>query len=145
MNNIFYLTYRDKLLLFVSLLFSTLSFSQLKIDEEKRKNFYALKNEYEFSVNFSNEIGEKMIAFAQDDYEKSMAYVILGENYYNKSDFLNAVHHLEKSLNFIKKTDSLDFKVRVLNVLVISYRRAGLISESDENWKLLKKISSQLG
>lgn len=91
MNNIFYLTYRDKLLLFVSLLFSTLSFSQLKIDEEKHKNFYALKNEYEFSVNFSNKIGEKMIAFAQDDYEKSMAYVILGENYYNKSDFLNAV------------------------------------------------------
>lgn len=120
------------------------SFAQSKIDIDKRKKFYALKNEYEFSVNFSKDIGEKMISYAQDDYEKAMAYVILGENYYNKSNFVESVSYLEKSLSFVNKTDSLDFKVRILNVLVISYRRAGLISESDENWKLLQKISSNL-
>lgn len=115
-------------------------YSQSNIGDEKRKKFYELKNEYEYSENFSNHIGDKLLNLAQTDFEKSLAYIIIGENFYNQSDYLSSVENLEKSLNFVNKTDSLDFKVRVLNALVMSYRRAGLIAESVQHWNDLKDI-----
>ncbi|WP_407402140.1 helix-turn-helix domain-containing protein [Chryseobacterium sp.] len=111
-----------------------------KIDLNKRKLFYQKYHRQQINSNQSCESGTQMLKYAQDNYEKALANNVLGECMYNAGDFLQSVRYLREAQNNIQKTDSLREELRILNILIISYRRAGFIVESDENWKKLKSI-----
>lgn len=117
---------------------------QQKIDSAKSKEFWKLNQAQSFNIKKGFEYGKKMVQYAQNDYEKSVANSVLAENRYMLGDYVSAVSYLEKAREHAWKTDSLEQKVRVLNYLIVSYRRAGLPYESDENFKVLQSLSKNL-
>lgn len=117
--------------------------SQNKINEAQRKLFYESYQAQQINSNESCNKGQLMLNYAQDNYEKALSYNILGECTYNSGDFLKSVDYLRKAEQFANKTDSTTQKLRILNMLIISYRRAGFVVESDENWKQMQKIATQ--
>lgn len=111
-----------------------------KIDDHKRKLFYEQFTKQQINSNESCTSGKLMLQYAQDDYEKALANNILGECTYNAGDFLKSVQYLRQAEGFATKTDSLREKLRILNMLIIAYRRAGFIVESDENWTKMQTL-----
>lgn len=133
MNNII------KSVIFV-LTLTTINAQTKKIDANKRKLYYEYFAKQQINSNESCDSGKMMLKYAQDDYEKALANNILGECTYNEGDFLKSVQYLRQAENYAQKTDSIRQELRILNMLIISYRRAGFIVESDENWKRMKAL-----
>ena len=125
--------------LFFSLFLSVTAFSQSKVDPIKKEKFDSALNVYKLNMNNTDVLGKKMLDNAQTDYEKSIGYNILGESEINISNYVKSVDYLEKSIFHIKKTDSIDLYLRILGTIIVAYRQAGLINESDSNWNLFKK------
>lgn len=126
-------------LLFIYFLTSLTSFSQIKIDPIKKEKFDSALNVYKIDMSNTDFLGKKMMANAQTDYEKSVAYNVLGESQIDVSNYVKSVDYLEKSIYHIKKTDSIDLYLRILGTLIVAYRQAGLVNDSDSNWKLFQK------
>ena len=126
-------------LLFIYFLTSLTCFSQIKIDPIKKEKFDSALNVYKIDMSNTDFLGKKMMANAQTDYEKSVAYNVLGESQIDVSNYVKSVDYLEKSIYHIKKTDSIDLYLRVLGTLIVAYRQAGLVNDSDSNWKLFQK------
>lgn len=131
--------YRLKLLLVFCILIQVFCFSQNPVNIQKQKLFYKAFEGYKLDTSKLDHYGQQMLAYAQTNYEKSLALNIIAENHLLKSDFVAAVMELEKSWDFINTTDSLQQKVRTLSTLVTAYRQAGLISQSDVQFKIFKK------
>lgn len=126
--------------IFFFVLISNIIFGQNNVVEEKRTQFFKLFGEQEKSVNYSFDNGSKLLALAQTDYEKSLAYMIMGEGKYKTGDYVKSVEYLEKAENTIGKKDSLYANFRIVNQLLVSYRRAGLVENSNQKFSQLKKL-----
>lgn len=134
--------------LFICLLFTILPVfvikSQEKIDKAKRKEFYDIYKKENVQTDYSKNAGDKLLIHAQDDYERALSYIVKAETKYSDCDYINAVEFAETSKKYANKTDSTLIKTRILHSLIISYRRAGLISESEESWKEFKKAVKKI-
>lgn len=130
--------------LIFTIVFCSFTFGQSKINETKRNEFFQLFNQQEKKVNYSFDVGQKLFSLAQTDFEKGLAYMIMGEGKYEKGDYLNSVNYLEKAEINTSKNDSLKAKFRIVNQLLISYRRAGLIENSNKKFAQLKVMSKDL-
>lgn len=128
---------------FCLLIFSVQVFSQSKIDEKKRKQFYSRYQEFILDNTKAPIIGNEMIKLAQTPYEKSISYLTVGRYYYDNCDYEKSVDYLQKSYDFAASVDSLDTQLDVLTNLIPAYRRAGLTLQSDENFNLLTKIAKK--
>lgn len=131
--------YRLKLIFVFFFLIQNMVFGQNQVDVQKQKLFNQAFEAYKLDNSKLDHYGKQMLSYAQTNYEKSLALNIIAENYLMKSDFVTAVNELEKSWDFISKTDSLQQKVRTLGTLASAYRQAGLISESDIQFQNFKK------
>ncbi len=135
--------YRLKLIFVFFFLIQNMVFGQNQVDVQKQKLFNQAFESYKLDNSKLDHYGKQMFSYAQTNYEKSLALNIIAENYLMKSDFVTAVNELEKSWEFISKTDSLQQKVRTLGTLASAYRQAGLISESDIQFQNFKKEVSR--
>lgn len=131
--------YRLKLIFVFFFLIQNMVFGQNQVDVQKQTLFNQAFEAYKLDNSKLDHYGKQMLSYAQTNYEKSLALNIIAENYLMKSDFVTAVNELEKSWEFISKTDSLQQKVRTLGTLASAYRQAGLISESDIQFQNFKK------
>lgn len=122
----------------------TYAFSQTKIDKNKRKLFYQEYNDKSYNPDKFLQRAQNMLNYAQTDYEKGIAYTQLGNYTYGQGNFVESVNLLQKADSLVKKKDSLQIRAETLYTLIISYRRAGLIVESDETWKLSKELDKKL-
>ncbi|MDM1298298.1 helix-turn-helix transcriptional regulator [Empedobacter falsenii] len=129
-----------KLVALFLLLFTLINcIAQSKIDALKKEKFDSAWNAYMFDMSNIDILGKRMLENAQTDYEKSLAYNILGESQSKITNYAKSVDYLEKSITYIKKTDSIQQYLRVLGTIVVAYRQAGLVNESDINWNLYQK------
>lgn len=119
-------------------------FAQNKIDLEKQRKFNEYSMKQELSVNISYQNGLKMLSLAQNDYEKALSYIVMSESTHAVGDYLKTIDLSRKAQFYINKSDSIGPKIRILQMLIFSYRRAGLLVESDENWKELEKLAQKM-
>lgn len=129
---------------FILIIIPTTIFSQVNVDLAKRKRFQEASAKQEASVNYSYENGLTMLKLAKDDYEKALSYTIMAESKYKDADFLKAISLFELGEQHIKKTDDFNIKLRILTNQVSTYRRAGLIVNSDQKWKELQKATEKI-
>ena len=106
----------------------------------KRKKFRELELKQRIYSDSMTSIGIKMLKLASNNYEISTSYLIQMDGANNISDYIKAIELGKTAESYANKTDSLQLKMRVYNQLMYSYRRAGLITESDENYKNLEKL-----
>lgn len=130
------------------LIFSTLFLfiqvsSQAKIDVNKRKLFYQQYDDKSYSPDKLLIRAKNMLKYAQNDYEKALAYSNLGDCLYGQGNYLGSVTILQKADSLMKKSDSVQNRITILYSLINSYRRAGLIVESEETWKLVKELDNE--
>ncbi|WP_282628335.1 helix-turn-helix domain-containing protein [Empedobacter sedimenti] len=136
---------RRSLFLFTILLNNLVfTYAQTKIDPIKKEKFDSALNVYILDMSKTNIIGKKMLVYAQTDYEKSLSYNILAEDQISNSNYAKSVDFLEKSIYHIKKTDSTQLYLRILGTIIVAYRQAGLVNESDSNWNLFVKESKKI-
>lgn len=114
--------------------------AQDKSIEENRKKFDELELKQRIYSDSMSSIGVRMLKLASNNYEKSTSYLIQMDGANSKSDYIKAIELGKTAESYANKTDSLQLKMRVYNQLIYSYRRAGLITESDENFKNLEKL-----
>ena len=114
--------------------------AQNKSIEENRKKFRELELKQRIYSDSMTSIGIKMLKLASNNYEISTSYLIQMDGANNISDYIKAIELGKTAESYANKTDSLQLKMRVYNQLMYSYRRAGLITESDENYKNLEKL-----
>ncbi len=131
-------------LVFVFVFTSGFFQGQNKYDVEKKAQFFKLFKEQQNSVNYSLDNGQKLLTLSQTNYEKALSYMILGEANYKAGDYVKSVDFLEQAEKSVGKNDSLNAKFRIVNQLLISYRRAGLVENSDQELLELQKMVSQL-
>lgn len=115
-----------------------------KIDNNKRKLFYETYKKENIQIDYSKNAGDKLLIYAQDDYERALSYIVKAETKYSDCDYIKAVEFAEISKNYANKTDSSLIKTRILHSLIASYRRAGLVSESEESWKEFKTVVKKI-
>lgn len=121
----------------------TLFNAQASLDSKKSKEFLKVKKQIttsSFNIDYNANL---LLKAAQTEYEKAYAYYNLGASKYRSGEFKSAIFYLEQAQIHGKKTDSIDLQRAYTNSLVLSYRRAGLIEQSNEAWdreqKLIKK------
>ena len=112
--------------------------AQKNTDKEKHKVYNQYFKQIKFGEGNPDQLGKKMLESAQNDYEKSLAYYVLGDSEYKKGDYLQSVKLLELSKKLAKPSDTFDIRMSIFSLIIPAYRRAGLIVESDENWKQMK-------
>lgn len=117
--------------------------SQTKINVNKRKLFYQQHYDKSYSPDKLLARAKNMLKYAQNDYEKALAYSNLGDCLYGQGNYLESVKILQKADSLIKKTDSTQNRITILYSLINSYRRAGLIVESEETWELVKELDKE--
>ncbi|MGE8432106.1 helix-turn-helix domain-containing protein [Chryseobacterium joostei] len=117
--------------------------SQAKIDVNKRKLFYQQYDDKSYNPDKLLARAKNMLKYAQNDYEKALAYSNLGDCLYGQGNYLESVKILQKADSLIKKTDSTQNRITILYALINSYRRAGLIVESEETWELVKELDKE--
>lgn len=131
--------------IFYFLLFiSSFAFGQSKVDVSKQKQFFDLFYKQEKTVNYSFDNGNKLLSLAQTKYEKAVAYMMMGEGMYKVGDYVKSVEFLEKGENNITIEDTLNLKFRIVNQLLVSYRRAGLVENSNQKFNQLKQMVVKL-
>ncbi|SIS70678.1 AraC-type DNA-binding protein [Chryseobacterium ureilyticum] len=118
-------------------------FSQAKIDVNKRKLFYQQYDDKSYNPDKLLARAKNMLKYAQNDYEKALAYSNLGDCLYGQGNYLESVKILQKADSLIKKTDSIQNRITILYSLINSYRRAELIVESEETWELVKGLDKE--
>ncbi len=135
-----------KSLILIYILLQNLVFlhAQTKIDPIKKEKFDSALNVYILDMSKTKILGKKMLVYAQTDYEKSLSYNILAEDQISNSNYAKSVDFLEKSIYHIKKTDSTQLYLRILGTIIVAYRQAGLVNESDSNWVLFQKESKKI-
>lgn len=135
---------------FIMLLFITFCTSlctELKsqrLDPEKSRKFNDIISSEKIHTDFSKTVGDDLLQFAQTSYEKAVCYQIKAEASYSRGDYLDAVEKSRKSKQLIGNSDSIQQRLIIQNTLIMSYRRAGLIVESDDEWEVFEKLTNKL-
>lgn len=132
---------------FILLFLAGISYSvnaQAKIDENKRKVFNEFYHNYQVNHKNWEKNGSKMLENSQSNYERGISYLTLGQGKYEKGDYVKSVELLEKAQKDATSVDSLYLQADIYMVLIPAYRRAGLISQSNDGLEKLKKITKKL-
>lgn len=118
--------------------------AQSIVQSNKRKVFYDYYHDYQ--INHKNwEIdGNKMLENSQNSYEKSLSYLTLGQGKYEKGDFVKSVELLEEARIYAASADTLNLQADIYMTLIPAYRRAGLISQSNDGLQKVKKLTDKL-
>lgn len=126
-----------------------LIFFSITISSQKsfNKNFSTKFAHYQKLVNTTTENFElntsQLLKYAQTPYENAYANYIIGGNLYRSSKYLEAIHYYELAEKNGNKLDSVDFKLEYTNALVMAYRRAGLIEQSNDAWQKSIELKKQ--
>lgn len=132
-----------KFLVPIFVLFSIFILAQEKIDKEKKAKF----EHYYFKIKINEppqlENGKLMLSYAQSDNDFALAYLMLGDISYSSGDFVGAIKYLEKAQPYNDKSNDIDSKLMLLQSQIQSYRRAGLIFESDEAFAKLNVLAKE--
>lgn len=111
------------------------------------KDFSAKFIHYQNLVNTSGENYEfntsQLIKYAQTPYEKSFANFMLGGEMYSKGKYLQAIHYQELAKLHGDQLDSIELKRDYTDALVMAYRRAGLIEQSNDAWEESIKLQNK--
>lgn len=122
------------LLFFISI-FSNCFFAQVKLDQHKSSQFLLYKNLINSSTKNINYNSLKLLENPQTPYEYAFANFIIGGNKYREGKYMQAINYYEEAEKLSSKLDSTDFARYLNNMLVIAYRRAGLIEQSNDAWQ----------
>lgn len=118
-------------------------YSQSNPNEEKHQRFlFHQKKAKESNLNLEHN-GLQALKNAQTPYEFSYSYYILGVNKFRQGEYANAVNLLESAEHFGNQTDSTRLKRDYTLTLLLAYRRAGLIMQSNEALDREKKLIDQ--
>lgn len=122
---------------------SSFLFSQAQPDPSKTQQFLHYKelvNTSDSNLEFNS---TKLLELAQTKEELTFANFIKGTYMYRQGEYVNAIFYLEKADQLGKGNAPIDMQRGYINTLVILYRRAGLIQQSNEAWEreqeLIKK------
>ena len=133
----------SKVFLIFFLSFSTFFFAQQKTDTVKAKKYeYYKKLVNTTSINYDHN-AFALLQNAQTDSEKSFANFILSTSKFKMGFYTQAIYYAEAAEKLADKSNPISLQLAYKNVLVMGYRRAGLITQSDDAWRdyleLLKK------
>lgn len=128
-------------LLFLCL--TTFCFAQQKLDEKKSVNFEYYKKLLNTNSNNYNFNSEALLQNAQTSDEKFYANYIMGGMKYRNGFYIQAVYYYEEAGKIGKNIDSINLKMAYTNGLVMSYRRAGLIEQSNDAWQNYIKLQKE--
>ena len=128
-------------LLFLCL--TTFCFAQQKLDEKKSVNFEYYKKLLNTNSNNYNFNSEALLQNAQTSDEKFYANYIMGGMKYRNGFYIQAVYYYEEAGKIGKNIDSINLKMGYTNGLVMSYRRAGLIEQSNDAWQNYIKLQKE--
>ena len=127
-----------KILLF--LCFTTFCFAKQKLDEKKSANFEYYKNLVNTDTHNFDFNSSKLIQNAQTPSEKSYANYAIGSSKYTDGSYVQAVHYLEIAEKLGKDVNPLELRLSLKRILLMSYRRAGLIEQSNDVWNELQEL-----
>ncbi|SKC10858.1 Helix-turn-helix domain-containing protein [Soonwooa buanensis] len=133
----------SKIKFLICLFLTTFCFGQQKLDEGKSKNFAYYKNLVNTSSHNYYHNSEALLQNAQTNYEKVYANLIMGGAKYSTGFYTQAVYYYEVAEKMGKNIDSINLKMAYTNGLAMSYRRAGLIEQSDDAWQNYIKLQNK--
>lgn len=126
-----------------------LIFFSITISSQKsfNKDFSTKFGHYQKLINTTTENLEfnttQLLKYAQSPYEKAYANFIIGGNLYCGGRYLEAIHYHELAEKNGNILDSVDFKLEYTNALVMAYRRAGLVEQSNDAWQKSIELQKQ--
>ncbi|MDM1551199.1 helix-turn-helix domain-containing protein [Empedobacter falsenii] len=128
-----------KILFLLFFCVSTFAISQSKINQgqlllsdkiitlSKQKHFNNLSDTYSH--------GEKMLRYAETDYDKIWVYRFLADVKDKQADYLEAIKLYEIAENYAYKNKYYEEVFMINFLLTNSYRSVGLIEKSENSWK----------
>ena len=126
--------------------FSSFVYSQKQHDASKTKQYQHYKKLVNTSDSNLEHNSTKLLETAQTKEELTFANFIKGGYMYRQGEYVNAIFYLEKAEQLGKGIAPIDVQRGYTNALVISYRRAGLIQQSNDAWEreqeLIKKSNN---
>lgn len=131
---------RSKIKILLFLCFTTFCFAQQKLDEKKSANFEYYKNLVNTDTHNFDFNSSKLIQNAQTPSEKSYANYAIGSSKYTDGSYVQAVHYLEIAEKLGKDVNPLELRLSLKRILLMSYRRAGLIEQSNDVWNELQEL-----
>ncbi|WP_300674572.1 helix-turn-helix domain-containing protein [Soonwooa sp.] len=136
----------SKFFFLVFLSFVTFPLAQQKTDAAKTKKYeYYKKIINTTSANYDYN-ASALLHNAQTDSEKSFANFIISTAKFKTGFYMQAIYYAEAAEKLADKSNPNSLQLAYKNVLVMAYRRAGLITQSDDAWKdyleLLKKANN---
>jgi len=120
------------------------SCSRLKKELPKENEINSLIDTSFALKNLSVQNAKTILSLAKSNQEKAIAYLNLGETLYGEGDYYSAIDLAKRSDKFIVDSDSSEMRMRACNLLIMSYRRAGLIVESDQAWGKFQRIVAKV-
>lgn len=125
------------------ILYYTFFLSQQQVDTEKKRIFDSLDHSNITKASTIFENGKEMLKYAQNDYELSQSYLLMGDGMYKEGNYKSAVPLLEKADKYAKVANKRNHRIAIISLLVDTYRFAGLPSESDAMLKEIEKITDK--
>jgi AraC-like DNA-binding protein len=133
--------YRLKFIIFI--FFSIFCFGQQELNAEKSKTFQHYKTLVNTTMKEYALNSEELLKNAQSAEEKSFANYIVGSSRYRDGLYLQAVNYYEKAEEYGNTSNSTETQLGYINGLVMAYRRAGLVEQSNDAWERYKKLSNK--
>lgn len=133
--------YRLKFFFFI--FFSVFFFAQQNLDAKKSKNYLYYKALVNSTIKDYASNSEELLKNSQTDEEKSFANYIVGSSRYRDGLYLQAVHYFEKAEEYGKKSNSIEVQLGYTNNLMMAYRRAGLLEQSNDTWERYKMLNNK--
>ena len=113
------------------------------LDSAKTQKFQHYKYLLNTSVKDYLRNSQKLLDNVQTPYEKTYANYIMGSSMFRSGRYVNAIHYLEKAEKYGKALDSTTLNISYLTLLMYSYRRAGLLAQSNEAWEKAKSLQKK--
>ena len=129
-----------KFIIFLSL--TIFCFGQ-HLDVNKSTKFKHYKTQINTTMKDYASNSEELLKNAQTDEEKSFANYIVGGSRYRDGLYLQSVNYFEKAEEYGRKSNSTDIQLGYINGLVMAYRRAGLLEQSNDAWERYIKLSKK--
>ena len=84
--------------------------------------------------------GKYMFSFSQTDLQRARSSIIMGDGLYKQGNYLEAVKVLEDGDKYAIKAGNDYWRMYIANLLIRTYKYAGLDNKAEEYFELLKVI-----
>lgn len=135
--------YYSKSILFIFFLWATLCFGQQKLNPQTSKRFEYYKTLVNTTMKDYAANSEELLKNAQTAEEQSFANYIVGSSRYRDGLYLQAVNYFEKAEEYGEKSNSIETQLGYTNNLMMAYRRAGLLEQSNDAWNRYVELSKK--